>query len=298
MVLYPTNALVEDQVVRLRKAIRRIGASSDRGKLWFGRYTGSTLGSATMPGKGDARVTDVAAQLQTMIREYEDLAAAGTSEDDLAQFADPRVGEMVTRWDMVVSPPDILVTNFSMLNAMLMREVERPMFDATASWLGASGRHVLTLVIDELHLYRGTPGSEIAMVIRNLLMRLGIGPDSPQLRIIGTSASLDSQGEGLQYLEEFFGVDRSSFSVVAWPHPGPRRATRAGPRSDYRRRSRNGAGSPRQLALTGRRPCLLGQGREALPRNETASDSRAAVRKRRGSGSSSGGAGDHRRRAA
>ena len=59
-------------------------------------------------------------------------------EDDLAQFADPRAHEMLTRWDMIAAPPDVLVTNYSMLNAMLMREVEQPMFDATARWLRAS----------------------------------------------------------------------------------------------------------------------------------------------------------------
>ena len=103
---------------------------------------------------------------------------------------------MLTRWDMIAAPPDVLVTNYSMLNAMLMREVEQPMFDATADWLRASAANVLTLVVDELHLYRGTQGSEVAMVIRNLLMRLGLEPDSPQLRVIGTSASLADQDEG------------------------------------------------------------------------------------------------------
>ena len=139
---------------------------------------------------------------------------AGTTEEDLAQFSDPRAHEMLVRWDMIASPPDILVTNYSMLNAMLMRELEQPLFTQTADWLRASSKNVLTLVVDELHLYRGTQGSEVAMVVRNLLSRLGLSPDSPQLRVIGTSASLAVGPAGLRYLQEFFGLPESSFSVV------------------------------------------------------------------------------------
>jgi DEAD/DEAH box helicase domain-containing protein len=53
------------------------------------------------------------------------------------------------------------------------------------------------------------------MIIRNLLLRLGLEPDSPQLRCIGTSASLDSGNGGKEYLQEFFGVDKSSFLVTS-----------------------------------------------------------------------------------
>lgn len=215
LILYPTNALVEDQMVRLRRAVRSIGTTDERSKLWFGRYTGSTLGGATMPTDGrDDRVWDAAVQLSEMVKDYDGLAKAGTSQGDLAQFADPRAHEMLTRWDMIAAPPDVLVTNYSMLNAMLMRQVEQPLFDATANWLRASAANVLTLVVDELHLYRGTQGSEVAMVIRNLLMRLGLEPDSSQLRVIGTSASLANHDEGRRYLQEFFGLPQASFTVV------------------------------------------------------------------------------------
>jgi len=215
LVLYPTNALVEDQMIRLRRGVRLIAAADERSTLWFGRYTGSTLGGATMPGNGkDAKVADAAVQLSQMSREHDALAAAGTSQDDLAQFADPRAHEMLTRWDMIAAPPDVLVTNYSMLNAMLMRELEQPLFDATARWLRASAGNVLTLVVDELHLYRGTQGSEVAMVMRTLLMRLALEPGSAQLRVIGTSASLADREEGKRYLQEFFGVPRESFAVV------------------------------------------------------------------------------------
>ena len=53
------------------------------------------------------------------------------------------------------------------------------------------------------------------MVVRNLLGRLGLAPDSPQLRIIATSASLSEDSSGLTYLEQFFGCRPSSFFVTA-----------------------------------------------------------------------------------
>jgi DEAD/DEAH box helicase domain-containing protein len=214
IVLYPTNALVEDQITRLRSAIRSISAQGGR-QLWFGRYTSATLGSGNIPrGPGDRRRVDpVANQLRSTVADFDDLKSV--KGIDLSQFADPRQGELLTRWEMVTDPPDVLVTNYSMLNAMLMRAVEEPMFDATRSWLERSDTHVLTLVIDEMHLYRGTQGSEVAMIVRNLLGRLGLEPDSPKLRCLATSASLTEDAKGLDFLEQFFGVDKRSFYVTA-----------------------------------------------------------------------------------
>jgi DEAD/DEAH box helicase domain-containing protein len=131
----------------------------------------------------------------------------------VAQFSDPFGGELVTRWDMAATPPDILVSNYSMLNAMLMRDVEEPVFDSTRRWLASSPSHVFTLVVDELHLYRGSSGAEVGMVVRNLTSRLGLDPSSSQFRIIATSASLPGDQSGLEYIERFFGVDRKTMMI-------------------------------------------------------------------------------------
>lgn len=212
IVLYPTNALVEDQVTRLRRAIRSVSSSGGR-QMWFGRYTSATLGTGAVPSRlSEPKVREVARQLRDTVAEFEDLR--GSEKIDLDQFSDPRQGEMFTRWEMVTHPPDVMVTNYSMLNAMLMRDTEEPIFEATRSWLASDVRHVLTLVVDELHLYRGTQGSEVAMIVRNLLSRLGLDAASPQLRCIATSASLTNSAGGLEYLEQFFGVERSSFYVT------------------------------------------------------------------------------------
>lgn len=220
LVLYPTNALVEDQLTRLRRAIRELNKRNPNRPLWFGRYTGTTSGSGARP-RSTKAAQEVASDLRSIDAEYHQLVAAiqqghaGESDSgiDLSQFQDPRSGEMLTRWDMVASPPDVMITNYSMLNTIMMRSFEAPVFAKTAAWLASDPANVFTLVVDELHLYRGTQGTEVAMVIRNLMRRLGLTPDSPQLRIIATSASLTPGDEGLEYLEQFFGVDRESFTI-------------------------------------------------------------------------------------
>lgn len=211
MILYPTNALVEDQVARLRRAVRTM--RKDGLDLWFGRYTGATPGSGGVPtgSSGTGAAASVAQEMRDLVRQNALLAQVADSEL-LSQFQDPFAGELVTRWDMIATPPDILVTNYSMLNVMLMRDVEEAMFASTRDWL-KSPEHVFTLVVDELHLYRGSTGAEVGMVIRNLASRLGLEPSSDQFRIIATSASLPGGDSGLEYLERFFGIDRKSFAI-------------------------------------------------------------------------------------
>ena len=213
-VLYPTNALVEDQITRLRKAVRSIAEHPHGRQLWFGRYTGASLGSGALSGAGKKeRVRKVSHALRDAVYEFDQLRdVVGL---DLTQFPDPRFGEMMCRWDMVDCPPDILVTNYSMLNVMLMRDIEEPLFATTRDWLAEADSNTVSLVVDELHLYRGTQGSEVAMTVRSLLNRLGLRPDSPQLRCIATSASLTDDDGGLTYLEQFFGLERSSFFLTA-----------------------------------------------------------------------------------
>lgn len=236
LVLYPTNALVEDQMSRLRKAVHRLDAAGT--PLWFGRLTSATLGTVRPPKKpSDAK--GVAEDVRDFVDDYErmvsslkgdpEIAAlaavdqARAIEERLALFPDPRRSEMLVRWDMVEQPPDVLVTNFSMLNAVLMREQESNIFAATRKWLDADPSNTFTIVVDELHLQRGTSGSEVSMVLRSTLQRLGLGPDSPQLRVIATSASLSSDGSGSEYLEHFFGIHRRSFTVSEGVprRPGP-----------------------------------------------------------------------------
>ena len=116
---------------------------------------------------------------------------------------------MWSRWDMQEAPPDILITNYSMLNIMLMRDVEASIFDMTRAWLQQDEANVFHLVVDELHSYRGTPGTEVGYILRVLYERLGLHPDHSQLRIIASSASLGGDlARAHDYLLQFFGRSR------------------------------------------------------------------------------------------
>lgn len=237
LIVYPMNALVEDQIRRLRRgldsaeALTWLDANLNGHRFYFGRYTGRT------PVPGDVsnrnRETEYRRKISAAFLNAEALRwreeAAATLPDDadrrrvLDRIADertfvPRIGgaEMFGRWDMIQAPPDVLITNFSMLNVMLMRDREEPMFQATRDWLDASPDNHFTLVVDELHMYRGTSGSETALLLRNVLDRLGLnGNRRAQLRVIATSASLgEDDATGRNFLGQFFGIAADSFAIV------------------------------------------------------------------------------------
>ena len=213
LVMYPLNALAEDQLVRLRLGFDGGGARSwlDAhrlgNRLYFGRYTGRTPVSGD---RSSGKEGELRRELASLARDA--AAVAGTEAARFFQSMDG--AEMWSRWDMQDAPPDILITNYSMLNIMLMRGVEAPIFDATRDWLTLHPDNVFHLVVDELHTYRGTPGTEVAYLLRVLLDRLGLHPDHDQLRIIASSASLSGDAAGLNYLHGFFGRDRSRFEVI------------------------------------------------------------------------------------
>jgi len=216
LILYPLNALVEDQLARLREALDSPGArfwlrdNRQGNMIYFGRYTGRT------PISGDRNPSNISRLRNELLSIHQDAqAVSGNAAQRFFQSLDG--AEMWSRWDMQDAPPDILITNYSMLNIMLMRSIENPIFDQTRQWLSQSSDNVFHLVVDELHTYRGTPGTEVAYLLRVLIDRLGLHPESDQLRIISSSASLDSGISGLQYLEQFFARDRSRFCVIGGP---------------------------------------------------------------------------------
>ena len=142
--------------------------------------------------------------------------AEATGDPDIPFFF-PRLdgAEMRCRWDMQDSPPDILITNYSMLSIMLMRHADRELFEQTRQWLEASENNVFHLIIDELHLYRGTAGTEVAYLLRLLLLRLGLTPGSPKLRILASSASLEPDNtESLSFLAQFFGCHWNQHQII------------------------------------------------------------------------------------
>jgi DEAD/DEAH box helicase domain-containing protein len=232
LVLYPMNALVEDQMVRLRRALDSDAAHDAmernfRGnRLFFGRYTGATkvTGWLEHPRNRTAaernRVAGKIDELREYMRMLEEtqaaaavLAARDDCTDDSLQFnfARPDGNETVSRWEMQRHAPDILITNTSMLATMLVREIDEPIFEQTRAWLASDEDAYFYLVVDELHLQRGSAGTEVSYLLRMLLTELGLTEPGMQhkLRILCSSASLPVEGDdkeqSLDYLWGMFG---------------------------------------------------------------------------------------------
>jgi DEAD/DEAH box helicase domain-containing protein len=125
-----------------------------------------------------------------------DTTIAASSQGEDAPFLFPSVdgAEQVSRWDMQAHPPDILISNVSMLSAMLNREVDAPIFDKTREWLQRDDAYFY-VVLDELHLQRGAAGTEVAYLLRLLLHRLGLtAPEQRhKVRVLASSASLPAE---------------------------------------------------------------------------------------------------------
>ncbi len=173
LLLYPLNALVEDQLIRLREALDSqtahdwLDANRLGNRFYFGRYNKLT------PVSGDSSDNSNIARLRKELKEVQLHAQRAAGTPDAKRYFPAMDGaEMWSRWDIQDHPPDILITNYSMLNIMLMRTVESGIFEQTRRWLEADEGHIFHLVVDELHSYRGTPGTEVAYLLRVLLDRL------------------------------------------------------------------------------------------------------------------------------
>lgn len=221
LILYPMNALVSDQLSRLRRMLGcenddfinslRQSCGYDVRRPQFGMYTGRT----PYPGKESNKTEDrrLAKSLSSLLlnessEKYElisKLKQQGkipakknlaeyiknlnegthkTSEDD---------AEMISRFEMMKVCPDILITNYSMLELMLLRPRESSIWASTKKWLKSSDDNKLLFVIDEAHMYRGAFGGEVSLLIRRLLIKLGIPRN--KLQFILTTASMPSNSE-------------------------------------------------------------------------------------------------------
>jgi len=87
---------------------------------------------------------------------------------------------------ILASPPDILLTNYVMLELVLTRPEER-------ARLVKAAKGLQFLVLDELHTYRGRQGADVAMLVR----RVREACSSPHLQCVGTSATMASGGSTL-----------------------------------------------------------------------------------------------------
>ena len=102
--------------------------------------------------------------------------------------ADAPAEERVLREEFTQSPPDLFLTNYQMLEYMLLRNDGRQIF---------AKHHVRFIVLDEVHTYHGGLGADVALLLRRLKSTLrAANPDMPELIFVGTSATLQKDPDG------------------------------------------------------------------------------------------------------
>lgn len=177
ILIYPMNALATDQALRLARLVH--GTPALRGAVTAGLYVGEDA-------DGPERSSH-----------------AGMGPDHL----------ITDRATLRRSPPDILLTNYKMLDYLLIRPEDRPL------WAGTERGSLRFLVVDELHTFDGAQGTDLACLLRRVKDRACAG--AGQVCCIGTSATLGGDGRGdvgraelRRYAEEVFGEPFGDDAVI------------------------------------------------------------------------------------
>jgi len=191
IIIYPLNALVNDQLNEWEQMLK------GHSQITFARFTGQTPNSQR----------EYEERLKVTIREQ--LTDQQLTQQELQREISRRLEEQLRnepqnrlnhRETIRAKPPQVLITNFSMLEYLMERPVDAPIFE---------NARLKFLVLDEVHAYRGVQATEIAFLIRRLKDRLGL----EKLICIGTSATLGKPDDAKstvkvrQFASELFGED-------------------------------------------------------------------------------------------
>ncbi len=134
----------------------------------------------------------------------------GNTPDQVPARQPEYASEVVDRQTLRNNPPPILVTNATMLEYMLVRQIDQPI-------LSQSQGTLRWIVIDEAHTYIGSQAAELTLLLRRVLHRFGVQPGD--VHFVATSATLGTAGEeNRQRLAEFLadvaGVPTDQVRVV------------------------------------------------------------------------------------
>ena len=153
LIIYPMNALVNDQIRRLREIFEDY-ADQD---ITFGKFTGETENKYSV------------ARNIFIEREGEE----------------PRKNELISREQMRDTPPNILITNYAMLEYLLLRPGDNVFFNSE------NAEKWRFIVLDEAHTYGGATGIEVGSLLKRVTAMLGRN----DIQFILTSATLGGKDD-------------------------------------------------------------------------------------------------------
>lgn len=118
-------------------------------------------------------------------------------------------GQVIDRKSLRASPPQLLVTNATMLEYMLIRKDDEPILQKSAGKLR-------WIILDEAHTHIGSQAAEMALLLRRVMLAFQVKPQD--VRFVATSATFGSDTQTIESLRTFLadigGVDPQQVHVV------------------------------------------------------------------------------------
>jgi ATP-dependent helicase YprA (DUF1998 family) len=177
LLIYPMNALANDQVERLRDLL------ANYPEITYGSYTGQTRNKYN-----DALV------------EYK----------MLNENREPLKNELISREQIKENPPHILITNYAMLEYLMVRPGDSIFFNEE------NAHKWKFIVLDEAHVYNGSSGIEVSMLLRRLKAKL----QNDNINYILTSATLGDKESDAEVAAFGENLCNSRFDVgnIVWAY--------------------------------------------------------------------------------
>lgn len=171
IVIYPMNALANDQIERMRDLLKGYP------QIRFGLYNGNT--------------------------EYTEPEAR--SQYHRIYGMEPSPNEVISREKMQSNPPHILITNYSMLEYMMLRPNDDKVF---------TGAKLRFIVLDEAHIYKGATGMETALLMRRLRARIDAAQNVQYILTSATLGGKDADAQIVSFAQHLCGVDFTPDNII------------------------------------------------------------------------------------